>query len=756
MRFYFLIVSLFVFLSVNSQNLVVNPSFEDVNTIPCGLSIFYSDFNDAVSDWQMVTNGRATVYSNNVSQGCLNHPNSTNPSAYGQQNPHTGDNFISLQLYGNNVTFGNNYREYVQIPLSTPLEVSHKYYFEYYVSLADKSKFASNNFGLLFTMDEFSNYFFSSVLNYQPQVEYPAIVTNTQNWEKISGFFVADSAYSYLTMGNFSNAAQTSTTVNNNSGGIGLNEAIYFVDDIVVRDSTCLIPSPDVVICPGDSALLYYFSEFGGVWSLDSLNTENPLETNDSVWVSPDTTTTYYIVTPCETSSVTVTVIQDLSPIIDDVEICAGEFHIYNLPNIDQVEYEWYNGSTSLTHPVTDEGWVWVTVTTPCEEFIDSAFVTVKAMPEIEPIQDYYLCPGEDSMLVIDATNYEYAQWQNGLVSDSILTVPGGTYSVTLYNGECSIVHEFDVINYDDYQLNLGHDAIICPGSNLLVDFSQHNGTFEWSDGTTGPVFHTNDTGYIWLHYIHPPCVDQWDTMHVAYFEPEIDIPDTIVCPKTTVPYNLSDVINTKIVWNGETESEYYTVTTPGTYWVEVFFQDCSVIDTFEVKHFPLPYFNVDDSVEVCQIDEGVLTILNADSAESIKWNTGETTPSINVNGDASYSVQIIDKNFCVHHLSIFIAECLDLDVPGLPNIFSPNGDGINDKLVPVEAEEIGWYRYEIYNRWGILVYEGDNEDDGWDGTTLDGKECNEGVYYFVFFHESDHFGGPTESPVKGNLELRR
>ncbi|MDX2302506.1 MAG: gliding motility-associated C-terminal domain-containing protein [Microscillaceae bacterium] len=68
-----------------------------------------------------------------------------------------------------------------------------------------------------------------------------------------------------------------------------------------------------------------------------------------------------------------------------------------------------------------------------------------------------------------------------------------------------------------------------------------------------------------------------------------------------------------------------------------------------------------------------------------------------------------------------------------LPNVFTPNGDGINDLFRPcpsplsVESVEI-----EIFNRWGNKVFSlNDNIDLNWDGTSKDGKALSTGVYFY-------------------------
>jgi gliding motility-associated-like protein len=61
-----------------------------------------------------------------------------------------------------------------------------------------------------------------------------------------------------------------------------------------------------------------------------------------------------------------------------------------------------------------------------------------------------------------------------------------------------------------------------------------------------------------------------------------------------------------------------------------------------------------------------------------------------------------------------------------LPNSFTPNGDGLNDVYIPY-AKGIISMRFAIYNRWGQLLFEGDDKN-GWDGRYR-GQVVPEGVY---------------------------
>lgn len=86
-----------------------------------------------------------------------------------------------------------------------------------------------------------------------------------------------------------------------------------------------------------------------------------------------------------------------------------------------------------------------------------------------------------------------------------------------------------------------------------------------------------------------------------------------------------------------------------------------------------------------------------------------------------------------------------------IPNVFSPNGDGMNDRF-SIRYGGITDFELRIYNRWGLEVFRGDGQP-GWDGTGPLGGRAADGTYYFIL-------SGVTiqGSPVRkaGNLTLVR
>ena len=90
-----------------------------------------------------------------------------------------------------------------------------------------------------------------------------------------------------------------------------------------------------------------------------------------------------------------------------------------------------------------------------------------------------------------------------------------------------------------------------------------------------------------------------------------------------------------------------------------------------------------------------------------------------------------------------------------VPNVISINGDGLNEKFIPVfNAEAFLWLKYTIYDRWGneIFITEYPALNNWWDGY-CDGKPCPTGTY----FYKLDALGKNNEPfNLKGVIDIIR
>ncbi|MFZ9455299.1 MAG: gliding motility-associated C-terminal domain-containing protein, partial [Bacteroidia bacterium] len=65
-----------------------------------------------------------------------------------------------------------------------------------------------------------------------------------------------------------------------------------------------------------------------------------------------------------------------------------------------------------------------------------------------------------------------------------------------------------------------------------------------------------------------------------------------------------------------------------------------------------------------------------------------------------------------------------------VPDVFTPNGDGLNDVFKPL-VNGVRLYKIFVYNRSGKLIFSSRDETDFWDGT-LNGNELEQGIYQWI------------------------
>jgi len=228
-RFQFVLFTLLLTVSSGKAqvNLVLNPSFED--TINCPYQA--GDINKA-SGWTSLCG------SPDYFKSCNQYDWGVPVNIFGHQLAASGDAYAGFLSYS---TLAPNLREFPACNLSTPLNVGTKYFISFKIALsleniANPTNCASDKTGLRFTM---GNSICSSLINNSPPVFSSSITTDSSNWTRITGTFVADSAYTMLVIGNFFDDSNTHTAKFFNSWWDDF--AYYYLDDICVGTDSAFV-----------------------------------------------------------------------------------------------------------------------------------------------------------------------------------------------------------------------------------------------------------------------------------------------------------------------------------------------------------------------------------------------------------------------------------------------------------------------------------------------------------------------------------
>ncbi|MDD2799673.1 MAG: gliding motility-associated C-terminal domain-containing protein [Bacteroidales bacterium] len=121
-------------------------------------------------------------------------------------------------------------------------------------------------------------------------------------------------------------------------------------------------------------------------------------------------------------------------------------------------------------------------------------------------------------------------------------------------------------------------------------------------------------------------------------------------------------------------------------------------------------------------------------------------TPVKGFSGDDVFTYRVKDINGKWSNIAevVVTVSPINLDIP---NVFTPNGDGVNDTFAIGGLANFDNASLYIYNRWGAQVYADTNYRNDWTGYGL-----NEGTYFFVLFLKN----GTKSNRYKGWVLLKR
>ncbi|MGZ3862907.1 MAG: Ig-like domain-containing protein [Bacteroidia bacterium] len=107
------------------------------------------------------------------------------------------------------------------------------------------------------------------------------------------------------------------------------------------------------------------------------------------------------------------------------------------------------------------------------------------------------------------------------------------------------------------------------------------------------------------------------------------------------------------------------------------------------------------------------------------------TNPSFTYNNAGTYTVVLIASNGACKDTAYSVITIDQATSIIIPNIFSPNGDGVNDEFI-IMCTGMDKLHCDIFNRWGQLVYTLTAPNQNWDGKLNNGNMATEGTYYYM------------------------
>ena len=209
------------------DNLVPNPSFEEFE----GTLRRDKQF-DLTKEWTNATEVISELYATDVKSKYVSIPE----NMYGKEDPADGNNYAGIVAYSYRSKVS---RSYLTVKLKSKMQQNNLYCIKYKASLAERSRYASNNLGALITQKKVSQKGTNSITNSEAIVsDGNPVVSQTDGWWEFCTRYAAKGNEQYLTIGNFETDAKTNNETLEVSAEYEKGPVIaayYYIDDVEIR-----------------------------------------------------------------------------------------------------------------------------------------------------------------------------------------------------------------------------------------------------------------------------------------------------------------------------------------------------------------------------------------------------------------------------------------------------------------------------------------------------------------------------------------
>jgi gliding motility-associated-like protein len=186
------------------------------------------------------------------------------------------------------------------------------------------------------------------------------------------------------------------------------------------------------------------------------------------------------------------------------------------------------------------------------------------------------------------------------------------------------------------------------PAGNVLSDMTNWtfiSGTFIASGNETYLTlgnFHTDNQTQVvmvnsssslqWAYYY----VDEVYVIPLGSATPMAS--DTTLCTGTTLDLDVT-TSGASYLWQDGSTSAQYSVTAPGTYWVQIFYESCTLTDTIQVSYMDAPNGEIGNDTTLCSGSTLSIDVTIPDG--SYLWQDGSTSPQYAVTVPGTYWIQV-------------------------------------------------------------------------------------------------------------------
>jgi gliding motility-associated-like protein len=229
--------------------------------------------------------------------------------------------------------------------------------------------------------------------------------------------------------------------------------------------------------------------------------------------------------------------------------------------------------------------------------------------------------------------------------------------------------------------------------------------------------------------------------------------PRVEICPNQKITLSVSGSLPG--IWSTSETTSSITVQPASTtvYWYKV--TDCaSYYDSVTVVVNTNPSANFDMTPKDGFVPLDITAKDKSTGSTSIKWIVEDkeftadplkytfTTP-----GQFKVKLAVTNDKGCVDTVEQVVTVFAGITIP---NVFSPNGDYVNDDFGPITKGTYNSYSFKIFDRWGALMFEASKPEQRWDGSH-NGNPAPDGTYFYLLVAAN-----PTEFKLEGTVTLIR
>jgi gliding motility-associated-like protein len=417
-----------------------------------------------------------------------------------------------------------------------------------------------------------------------------------------------------------------------------------------------------------------------------------------------------------------------------DTILCNGDSIVFNPGKYNM--YTWQNGSHDSLFIAHQPGKYYIEVTDFCNNIYSDTLVVASAViPSFTIGNDTSVCIG-DTIQLNASNGFEKYNWfpsaavnGNTQSASAIIQQNELIYANAVTKDGCLIADSININAKSARPVYLGNDTSFCDYASLILDAGAGYTTYEWNDGSKAQTLTINKAGnYIVVAKDANGCFAS-DSLRVlnVYAHPMPDLGnDKNICSGSAITLDAGKFFS--YAWNDGSSAQHLNVSQPGTYWVKVMDNNrCLGSDTFVVHQLLQPPADFLEPVDsLCSYDE--LTLTPSESFVNYNWSTGEVQPAIIVDKPGLYTLTVTDANGCSGTDATDVVHKDCMNGVYIPSAFTPNNDGRNDVFRAMVFGRVVYFRLNVYDRFGELIFSTTDPSKGWNGL-INGQPQNIGTY---------------------------